>query len=527
MLDDVIGNYIDSLTEREFDAPFMALLRLHGFTDIHFLHGSFEFGKDFIAKRSEDGAQRQYAFQTKAGNIGLSEWNLCRGQIDMLRTDALSHPNFDRQMPRSARFVTTGRLVGGATLAAQEYAQHLASLGEPSFLTWDRDTLVQMLATDPISLSGSPISLLQILGSQNENLNFSELERHSRGWIRSASSALNLRDSLEAAVIANHCRRQNRIDLASWTALLLLRSTLATVNGQEPLPDPAEVALAAARGMFENYAGQLWDACQGKFLNPDEIIIADNNPAAYVTYPVRCMTIIEILGLFGWLHSDVRGNDAKAQQIAEYLRNFVEANAGAAHPISDRWGISLAPAILLLWKFGHTQALGSLIRATTKWIADRFEEGSLGLAGPHATPKEEVECLLGPPFEHVSILRRPESFTAAIVLDLTSVLEEPELFDLARNEFLAVDIALPVVEVADDQGQYCLHTGEYHLEPNMPFEEHWRPVDGWKNSPHHRRGVEIFYPERVGAEWDQLAISCVLRDRYFVKGWRRLLGLTV
>ena len=57
MLDDVIGNYIDSLTEREFDAPFMALLRLHGFDDIHFLHGSFEFGKDFIAKRTEDGVR--------------------------------------------------------------------------------------------------------------------------------------------------------------------------------------------------------------------------------------------------------------------------------------------------------------------------------------------------------------------------------------------------------------------------------------------------------------------------------------
>jgi hypothetical protein len=59
----------------------------------------------------------------------------------------------------------------------------------------------------------------------------------------------------------------------------------------------------------------------------------------------------------------------------------------------------------------------------------------------------------------------------------------------------------------------------------MPFEECWQPVDGWKNSPHHRRGVDTFYPERVAPEWNQLAISCVLRDRYFVKGWRRLLGL--
>jgi len=286
------------------------------------------------------------------------------------------------------------------------------------------------------------------------------------------------------------------------------------------------VALSAAREMFESYAGQLWAACQEKFLNPDEIIAADNNPAAYVTYPVRCTTIIEILSLLGWLHADVRKDDAGARQIAGYLSRFVEANAGAAHPISDRWGISLTPAILLLSKYDHAQAYRSLIRATTKWIADRYEEGNLGLAAPHATPKEEVEFLLGSPFEHVAISRRPESFNATIVLDLTSVLEEPELFDLARNEFLAADIFLPVVEVGDDQGQYCLHIGEHHLEPNMPFEEYWRPVDGWKNSPHHRRGSETFYPERVGFEWDQLAISCVLRDRYFVKGWRRLLGLT-
>jgi hypothetical protein len=526
MLDDVIGNYIDSLTEREFDAPFMALLRLHGFVDIHFLHGSFEFGKDFIAKRIEGGVQRQYAFQTKAGDIGLSDWNLCRGQIDMLRTDCLSHPNFDSRMSRSARFVTTGRLIGGAPLAAQQYNQHLVSMGEAEFLTWDRDTLIQMLATDPISLSGSPISLLQMLGSENENLNFAELERQSRGWIRSACNTLNLRDSLEAAVIANHCRRQNRIDLASWTALLLLRSTFATAHEQTPLPDSAEVALTAARAIFENYAGQLWASCQGKFLNPDEIIIADNNPAAYITYPVRCMTIIEILGLLGLLYADVRKDYKNASQIADYIRDFIEANTGAAHPISDHWGISLVPAVLLLSKYGHAKALGSLIRTTTKWIADHYEDGSLGLAGPHSTPKEEVEFLLGPPFEDVEVSRRPESFSAAIILELACVLGDHELFELARNEFMAVDIFLPVIEAGDDQSQYCLHTGNYHLEPNMPFEEYWRPVDGWKNSPHHRRGNDTFYPERAGYEWDQLAISCVLRDRYFVKGWRRLLGLT-
>ena len=383
--------------------------------------------------------ERQYAFQTKAGNIGLSDWNSCEGQIEMLRKNTLSHSNFDTQIPRSARFVTTGKLIGGATLAAQNYGQRLKSEGEAEFLTWDRETLVQMLATDPRSLCGSPNSLLQILGCENEYLSFAELERHSRGWIRSACSTLNLRDSLEAAVIANHCRMQNRIDLASWTALLLLRSTFATAHEQMPLPDSARVALCTARAMFENYAGQLWTECQGKYLTPDDIIIADNNPAAYVTYPVRCMTIIEILSLLGWLYSDVRKDDRKALQIAEYISIFIEANAGASHPISDRWGISLVPAALLLSKYGHAKVLSSFIRATTKWIADRYEEGSLGLAGPHTTPKEEVEFLLGPPFEDVTISRRSESYNAVILLELACVLEDHEFYELARNEFMAVE----------------------------------------------------------------------------------------
>jgi hypothetical protein len=249
MLADVIGNYIDSLTEREFDAPFIALLRLHGFADIHFLHGAFEFGKDFIAKRKEGGLDCQYTFQTKAGDLGLSEWKECRGQIDMLRVNSLAHANFDKLMPRKARFVTTGRLVGGAALDAQEYREHLARLQESEFITWDRDTLVEMIAVDPVSLSGSPLSLLQILGTAGTDLNFDILEAHSRGWIRSGDSPTNLRDALESAVIPSHCRKQKRIDLACAVAPMLLRSTLATAHGATPLPTTSAVAIEAAHAI--------------------------------------------------------------------------------------------------------------------------------------------------------------------------------------------------------------------------------------------------------------------------------------
>jgi hypothetical protein len=525
MLAAAIGNYIDSLSEREFDAPFIALLRLHGFTDVHFLHGAFEFGKDFIAKRKEDGIDYQYAFQTKAGDLGLSDWKECRGQIDMLRVNSLAHPNFDKAMPRKARFVTTGRLVGGAPLDAQEYREHLARLKESEFVTWDRDTLIEMLAVDPVSLSGSPLSLLQILGTEGQDLNFAVLETHSRGWIRSANNPSNLRDSLEAAVIASHCRKHKRIDLACAAALMSLRSSFATTHGANPLPDIAGVAISTARALFRYYANQLWELCRGRFLQQDELIQEDRTPAGFVTYPVRCLTLIEILALLGVL---VQTEDAAlSAAIAEYLVQFVQANVGAAHPISDRWAISLAPVTLLLALYGKADVIHSFLLSAVTWIADRHDNGNLGLAGPYASPKEEAQRLLAPPFEHVPLQMKHQSYVASLILDLASVLEDQELYNSARNEFLAVNIVLPVMELDDDLGQYGRHLGQQRVEPNMPYDEYWAPENNWKSAPHHKRGIPIYYPEQVGSGWDQLGISTVLRDRHFVYSWRRILRKAV
>ena len=524
MLTDAIASYVNSLDEREFDAPFLALLRLQGFTDIHFLHGSFEFGKDFIAKGIEDGEQIQYLFQSKAGDINLSTWSDLRGQIDMLRTDSLAHPNFDKNLPRKAILVVTGRLVGGAPLAAQQYGEHLRALNELQFTTWDRESLIDRLARDPVCLSGSPLELLQILGSQHDQLNFAALEKYSRSWIRTAWNTPNLLHSLEAAVIASHCRRSNRLDLACYIALMLLRSTLATIHGQKPVPETAAIAIDTAKAQFHHYALELWVECQGKFLEPDEILWADGSPFSFISYPVRCMGILELLGMLGLLEREIDPKNQVCAEIATYLERFIEANVGTSHIPSDRWAISLVAASLSLAASGKTVAVQSFLTANTKWIADCYDEGNFGLAHAHATPAEETAYFLGSPFDFIELKERMESFAASTILDLTSVLEMGDLYDTARNEFLAVDIVLPVIEADDDPSQYCLHTGSHRYEPNMPYEEHWKPVDGWKNAPHHGRGVDVYYAESSGTPWDQLAMSCVLRDRFFVKSWRRFLS---
>ncbi len=69
MLRNVLGDYLDRITEREFDLPLLLLLPVLGFYDVHFTHGPVEFGKDVIAKKLDGDTEVQYSFQSKAGNI--------------------------------------------------------------------------------------------------------------------------------------------------------------------------------------------------------------------------------------------------------------------------------------------------------------------------------------------------------------------------------------------------------------------------------------------------------------------------
>src|SRR5207244_5826618 len=116
MLDNAIAGFLAAVTEREFDEPLLALLRARGFDDIHYLHGSVEFGKDVIAKAEREGERTQFVIQSKAGDVNLGGWTSIAGQLDLLRNDRHAHPNFNETLPRQAVLLLTGRLTGGAAL---------------------------------------------------------------------------------------------------------------------------------------------------------------------------------------------------------------------------------------------------------------------------------------------------------------------------------------------------------------------------------------------------------------------------
>lgn len=530
---DALDGYLDTATEREFDATFLALLHAQGYKRIHLIHGAFEFGKDFIAQK--DGIQ--YAFQTKAGDIGLSAWRAIRSQIEEMIWNDIAHPDFDVAAERRAILVTTGRLTGGAPADAQQYAAALARrrpngrrlrdvlrrrLPEP-FEVWDRDSLLATAALTPsISFSGwSEQTIQEMLGLLADigrrSVTARGLERATRDWHTEDPP----RVALGVAVIANRLRSLGRLDLACTAACCLMRA--GAVGAGQGGDDRHLWLLDAGRQLFDVFATELIDASDRLIDDPRDLVNVGNEVIGGASYRVRCSTLVETMGLLGLLRA-AEGEQEEAEGLASRLADLIEHQPGAAQPISDVWACSLVPAATLLRRAGSA-ALVPWLEQVVVWTADRYD-GASGLASVYAEPLDELRYLLGAPLQHIDVRARTSSHLATTTLDLACALELADFYRDAYNDLAAVDVAFPALEPTDEgPGQYLFDGSSLQFEANSSFDEQHDFSTDWRAAPHHRRSPASFDLQRAGRTWEIMAISTILRDRHFLAVTRELAAL--
>jgi hypothetical protein len=508
LLDDATAAFIDSVPERAFDEPLMALLRAEGFQEVRLTHGPTEFGKDVVAKR--DG--KQWAFQSKAGNIGQPEWRNLEGQLNELRRSDYSGPEFDRRLPREPVLVLTGRLVGNAPLAADEYNRQAKERGEPELTIWNRDELLSRLSGNPDAVLRGTVDggMLSMLGSVEEgNVTMDFVEQFSRRWDSFPPNELSSRGVIEASVICAGLQQASRLDLACHLGLCLVRAAWANDRAGEE----ASVIAEAGGELFDAYARELWGSCDDGLLRKRGVICRFAS-GGWASYPVFCSRLAEILGLLG-IRAALRESPDSEAQIADWLARFIYAQPGVAHPLSDRFAVSLVPAVLLLQKH-KSRAAKKLLEKTTVWLSDRYERGGDGLAGWGISPIEETERVFGGAFDHVRLRgRRTQSHVGAITLDLAALCGYRKLYGDIRNDHLAASLVPVVLRCPDGPDQYIL-TGEsnrWELNPDYPDA---LPRDRKLDIPHHREARSPRRLVRDGRSWDLLAVSAALRDRHFL-----------
>lgn len=534
---EILDAYLDGLkNEREFDAPFIVLLRGLGFYDIHFLHGKWEFGKDFIAKRVEDGVIIQYAFQSKGGDVDLAAWRDGRQQVDELRRNALGHAHFDRTLARRAVFLTTGRLTGGAPMEVQEYKRFLDDLGELTFDEWERSDLVDLLQQVPLlGLTPAPALVRALLDIEDDRFADGAVERLTRRWMDETFHERPWGAGLEAAILAGALARRHREDLAAETAAALLRA--GWFWAMEGAPDWDAVELSRiGRALFATYAVGVWERCGPSDLDPVAFINERRVPFAFVGYPVASLKLANLLALLVLLLREERragaallngsvvdamtGVDADTEErVRAFLVNFVRAHPGVSHPISDRWAAPMVNTVTAI--SSEVDLTQATLRAVAVWIVRQYDEG-LGLAGWSADEGTEIRLLLGGPLEHVTDQKRDQSYLASVVLDLCAVLGIEGVYEDLRADLTSVGIFPTILEVPDTVAQYRRDHADLRQVPNVPYRLFDHAGD-WVPSAVHARLPDSYALTRVGRPWDLMAIATLLRDRHFTAAIKDLL----
>lgn len=108
MIERAIENWLTKTNERNYQAAFCQVLMHQGHKVLFSSsHGPMEQGKDIITV----AADGEYcAFQTKTGNVGLSEWRAIQGEVQELIELPIDYPGVDKARIHRAYLVTNGNV---------------------------------------------------------------------------------------------------------------------------------------------------------------------------------------------------------------------------------------------------------------------------------------------------------------------------------------------------------------------------------------------------------------------------------
>lgn len=535
MLRNVLEDYLSGIKdERDFDYPLASLLRAMGFYDIHFTHGRGEIGKDFIAKRVEGGAEYQYAIQSKKGDINQLDFrNNIMGQLLEASLLGLSHPQFDRNLPRRVVLVTSGRLAGNAPLTFQDFNLELETKYQKEKVTfWGKDQLIDFFEEYGLSsihqftssgVAGYAQFFLVYSKSLDGNLSDREIESFSRLWIDETLEYRKrvLRASIEAEIMASKLIGNGKLYEAMAAYLSLTRAILQVMFESDD-----NYIVEIYRQITEENILPLCKQFYGQFKNSWESTSKQLLPLAgektclpMLHYIVWCSRVLETTSLYFFLTKD----KAERDELISFLIEFIERERGCGHIPGDRYAISLVWATLALIQAGRTDTAIDLVRRSVVWLCDRVEKG-YGLAHYDADEYEETTTLLGYPFEAIQVNRNRSSYLATILADLAAFIGDKEFYSNVINDLEACEIAYTYWQFQDTKAILTIDTAECITYPNIPHEYSITDFEDFNYAEHIKHEPQSFkITQRVGLS-SLILLSILFKDRYFPKMWKQIIS---
>jgi|SRR6185369_13761087 len=536
MLRTLLEDYFANIKqERDFDFPLMSLLAAMGWYDIHLTHGDREIGKDFIAKKIEEGVEYQYAIQSKKGDINQKK---CAEevipQLTLAAIVGLPHPQFDKSLPRRVILVSTGKLIGNAGYILQDFNDSLEKIHHQEKVEfWGTNQLIPLFEQYGLSsihqltaqgLQGFAQFYLTYSKALDGKLTDKEIETFSQLWIDPNLDYRKriLRASIEAEIIAVKLVGNGLLYDALITYLALARTVMSCMYEVEDdfltevyqqILDENIIPLCRE---FRTAVTEKWEASDKQLL---AVVGSEAATLPMLHYIVWCARALEISSLNFFLAQEQTERDG----ICGFLREFIEKEPGCGHIPSDRYATTLVWTTLALIKCEKRQEAIHLIKRAVIWLCDRLDKG-FGLASYDADEYQQTATLVGYPFDAVKVHKNTSSFLATVLADLAAFTNDQEFYSLVVNDFAAVELAYEYWQFPDTSALFTILSDESRTYPNTVHEPTLSTFEDYQYAQHIVEEPSKFrITDKTGLS-SLLLLSVLLKDRYFPKIWNEFLS---
>lgn len=507
MLKNVIEDYLLSIKELQFFLPFSHLLEAMQYYDIHLVHGSTEFGKDFIAKRREDDSVIQYSFQIKVGDVNLNRFrNEVKPQLLEAHTNKLAHPNFDDGLEYKVIFVTTGNVLQPATIDFQEFNKFLKSkLNVHEIEVWEKDRLISEFVTIGIepffNIHKSPTLVGVFFNfyskiTNGQAIDFLTIESYSHYWLKLDWERIENRLQIffEAYFFSKLFFERKR----HYEAVLMLSALVRCLVKNRVYHNYQIIVAEYVNEILESFFQKFDDYYSH---NPSILVSECRGFFSIFYYPANCLKSLELFSLY------ILSNDQCNEKVITTFVNVFRHEKGVEHPLSDNYAISIVLITLALLKLKQFDNAKKFLNNVTIWLCDRYE--NLGLCGIGATDQEAIEQILSEYLTGYTFSNRRTSLIANTLLDLSYLIGDCDLYADITNELKAVSIIPEFYHVLDFDSLFTYdhpailsqHDSEFSLE----LKDNYSPMIEYEKRENKFKiaGNEFLY------------LMILLRDRYF------------
>lgn len=451
MLRSVIDDYLTSTRELQFFLPFMQLLGLKGYYDVHLLHGIAEYGKDLIAKFKDDNGEIQYSFQVKAGDVNLSRFRSeVQPQLLEALTNKLSHPNFNRSLPYRAIFVCTGFIQSPAAVAFQEFNEYVRdTLHAMPVETWEKPQLTTdflEIGVDPFfQLHRSPEfggRLFKVYSqiSNDELLSFYDIEAYTKSWLELewTISINRVQVFFEAYFFSKLLYDRGRHYEASLVLASLVRVLMKNRVCAEYIDTIQEY--------FDEIVLSHLQKAEASYNASKPYLLDSEGVFAVFYHPLSCLRTLELLSLH------ILTSRKPNKEIESFLLGMIEQQRGCYRIISDNYAVTIVLVSLTLLKLSKIDRLKRFLNNVCVWLCDRYAE--LGIAPIGTDLQGEIEQLLSEHLQGLSFQRHTGGFAACACLDMSYQTGDKSLFEGIANDLRAVEAILEFYHVLSDDALF-------------------------------------------------------------------------